>query len=224
MLVAGVATWVLLVGGFWWSAQAGEAGAIATLLATLERLADHPWAAAGVFALYLLRPLLLLPITTINLASGFVLGWLGGLPLALAGTLASASIGYLIGRGLARGAQGETARPSNRLTSTLQQNGFISVAAGGLMYLHADAVNLPAGMLRIRYPIFLAGIVVGNSLTMTSAVIAGASAQGLGDATVSLRPEALLLALALFALSLLLAYALRRRTRNRERRRGPLAS
>jgi uncharacterized membrane protein YdjX (TVP38/TMEM64 family) len=47
-----------------------------------------------VLALYLLRPLLLVPITVVNLASGFVLGALPGLALAMAGTLASASIGY----------------------------------------------------------------------------------------------------------------------------------
>jgi uncharacterized membrane protein YdjX (TVP38/TMEM64 family) len=218
-LGVGLGLWALLLGAFWIGAQGSEAGPIGTLIEALEVLAGSPWAPAGVFALYLLRPVLLLPITVINLASGFVLGLAGGLPLALVGTLASATVGYSIGRALASGATGTVSGSRPGLPGTLQRHGFVSVVAGGLMYLHADAVNLPAGMLRIRYPLFLAGITVGNSLTMTSAVLAGASAQGLGDASVQLQPEALLGALGLFLLSLLLAYALRRRTQDLERRR-----
>ena len=212
-LTVGLALWATLLALFWTSSQGSDAGPVGTLVGILESLAASTWAPAGVFALYLLRPILLLPITVINLASGFVLGIAGGLPLALVGTLASATIGYGIGRALAFGARRDGAEAPSGIARTLKRNGFISVVAGGLMYLHADAVNLPAGMLRIRYPLFLAGITVGNGLTMTSAVLAGASAQGLGDASVSVQPEMLLLALGLFSLSLLLAYALRRRDR-----------
>jgi uncharacterized membrane protein YdjX (TVP38/TMEM64 family) len=85
------------------------------------------------------------------------------------------------------------------------------------MYLHADAVNLPAGLLRIRFPVFLAGIAVGNTLTMTSAVLAGASVEGgLVGAKVAVDGTTLWLALGLFAVSLALASWLRRRNRPRE--------
>ena len=84
--------------------------------------------------------------------------------------------------------------------------------AGGLVYLHADAVNLPAGLLRIRFPVFLAGIAIGNTLTMTSAVLAGSSVEGgLREATVAVDGVALPLALVLFAVSLVLASWMRRR-------------
>jgi len=83
--------------------------------------------------------------------------------LALAGTLASASIGYAIGRLL----------------------GFVG----------------------------LAGIAVGNTLTMTAAVLAGASVEGgLHDATVAVDGTTLLLALGLFTISLTLVSWLRRRS------------
>ena len=222
-LGVGLALWATLLALFWTGSQGSDAGPVGTLIGILESLAASAWAPLGVFALYLLRPILLLPITVINLASGFVLGFTGGMPLALVGTLASATIGYGIGRALATGARRGGDEAQSGLVGTLKRNGFVSVVAGGLMYLHADAVNLPAGMLRIRYPTFLAGITVGNSLTMTSAVLAGASAQGLGDASARLQPETLLLALALFTLSLLLAYTLRRRTHAGERRREKLS-
>jgi uncharacterized membrane protein YdjX (TVP38/TMEM64 family) len=94
----------------------------------------------------------------------------------------------------------------------LRRRSFESVVAGGLMYLHADAVNLPAGLLRIRFRVFLAGIAVGNALTMTSAVLAGASVEGsLTDATVNVDGTTLWLALGLFTVSLALASWLRKR-------------
>ncbi|MBW6454639.1 MAG: VTT domain-containing protein [Trueperaceae bacterium] len=205
-------TWSLLLVVFWQGARQADAGPLDYLLGSIEHLADRPWAPAGVFALYLVRPLLLVPITVVNLASGFVLGAAPGLALAMVGTLASASVGYGIGRLL--GTVGAAGDLMGRwpLLRALRRRSFESVVAGGLMYLHADAVNLPAGLLRIRFPHFLAGIAVGNTLTMTSAVLAGASVEGgLGEATVAIDGATLWLALGLFAVSLALASWLRRR-------------
>jgi uncharacterized membrane protein YdjX (TVP38/TMEM64 family) len=209
--------WSLLLVAFWQGARQAEVGPLDYLLGSIERLAARPWAPVGVLALYVMRPLLLVPITVVNLTSGFVLGALPGLGLAMTGTLASASIGYGIGRllgtaGLAGGL--ELRWP---LVGALRRRGFESVVAGGLMYLHADAVNLPAGLLRIRFPVFLAGIAVGNTLTMTSAVLAGASVEGgLVGAKVAVDGTTLWLALGLFAVSLGLASWLRRRNRANE--------
>lgn len=212
-----VAAWSLLLIAFWQGARQFEAGPLAYLLAGVEDLAARPWAPAGVLALYLLRPLLLVPITVVNLASGFVVGALPGLALAMAGTLGSASIGYGIGRLLGPAALAGGLALRWPLVGALRRRGFESVVAGGLMYLHADAVNLPAGLLRIRFPVFLAGIAVGNALTMTSAVLAGASLEGdLSQATVAVDAATLWLALGLFAASLALAAWLRRRHAPRE--------
>jgi phospholipase D1/2 len=207
-----LSVWSLLLIAFWQGARQADVGAVDSLISAIEELATHPWAAAGILALYLIRPLLLVPITVVNLASGFVFGALGGWALALVGTLTSASVGYAIGRLLGSvGLGGEMLRRWP-LLRTLRRRGFESVAAGGLMYLHADAVNMPAGLMRIRFRVFLAGIVVGNALTMTAAVLAGASVEGsLADATVALDATTLWLALALFAVSVAFAAWLRRR-------------
>ena len=104
-----------------------------------------------------------MPITVVNLASGFGLGALPGLALAMIGTLASASIGNGIGRvsgsiGLADDLSGHWP-----LLCTLRRRGLDSADTGGLMYLHAKAGNLPAEPMRIRFRVFLAGIAVGNT-------------------------------------------------------------
>jgi len=204
--------WSLLLITFWVGARQADTGAVEFLLASIEHLAARPWAPAGVLALYLIRPLLLVPITVVNLTSGFVLGAWPGLALALTGTLASASVGYAIGRLLGTFGLASALPERWPILRTLRRRGFESVVAGGLMYLHAEAVNLPAGLMRIRFPVFLAGIAVGNTLTMTSAVLAGASVEGgLRDATVAIDGTTLLLALALFTVSLALASWMRRR-------------
>jgi phospholipase D1/2 len=204
--------WSGLLIAFWLGARQADASALAYLLTTIEQLASRPWAPAGVLALYLVRPLVLMPITVVNLTSGFVLGAWPGLALALTGTLASASVGYAIGRLLGTFGLASPLHERWPFLRALRRRGFESVVAGGLMYLHAEAVNLPAGLMRIRFPVFLAGIAVGNTLTMTSAVLAGASVEGgLRDATVAIDGTTLLLALALFAVSLALASWMRRR-------------
>jgi uncharacterized membrane protein YdjX (TVP38/TMEM64 family) len=160
--------------------------------------------------------LLLVPITVLNLASGFVLGAFAGVPFAMAGTLLSASAGYGVGRFM--GDTGRTADVAARspIGRALRRRSFESVVAGGLMYLHADMVNIPAGLVRMRFGLFLSGIALGNALTMTTAVLTGASVEGrLVDARVSLDLRYLALAAVLFAVSLALAYALRRGWRAR---------
>ena len=215
--------WSLLLIAFWQGAREAGVGPLDYLVATIEHVAARPWAPAGVLALYLVRPVLLVPITVVNLASGFVLGLLPGLALAMTGTLASASIGYGIGRLLGSAGLANDLPARWSILRTLRRRSFESVVAGGLMYLHADAVNLPAGLLRVRFPVFLAGIAVGNTLTMSSAVLAGSSVEGsLRDATVAIDTTTLLLALALFTVSLALASWLRRRQAiARERQAAP---
>ena len=204
--------WSGLLIAFWLGARQADAGALAYLLTSIEHLAARPWAPAGVLALYLVRPLVLVPITVVNLTSGFVLGAWPGLALALTGTLASASVGYAIGRLLGTFGLASALPERWPILRALRRRGFESVVAGGLMYLHAEAVNLPAGLMRLRFPVFLAGIAVGNTLTMTSAVLAGASVEGgLRNATVVVDGTTLLLAVALFAVSLTVASWMRRR-------------
>lgn len=212
--VAAAVAWTLLLAAFWLGARGASEGPVEFLLGTIDDVSQRAWAPVGLLALYALRPLLLVPITVINLASGFALGPGYGIALGMTGTLLSATAGYGIGR--LAGSRELTDRLTERwpLVRMLRKRSFETVIAGGLMYLHADMVNLPSGLLRIRLPVFLFGIALGNSLTLTTAVLAGASVEGeLADATISVEVEYLALAAALFVVSLTLAYWLRRRTR-----------
>lgn len=214
---AALALWSGLLLAFWLGVQRSELGPAAFATAVLERVLGTPWTFAAVLLLYLLRPLLLIPITVINLAAGFALGATAGVPLALVGTLLSASVGYAIGRFAGSAELADELAERWRFVRLLRERGFESVVAGGLMYLHADAVNVPAGLLRLRFANFLAGISLGNALTMTAAVLTGASLEGrLAGASISVEPWYLVAAAALFAVSFGVAGRLRRRFRPAE--------
>lgn len=217
--IAVLIAWGALLVVFWLGAQAADVGPLAYLGSTLDGLAAHPWAPFGLLGLYLLRPLLLVPITVVNLATGFVLGAAAGVPLAWVGTLLSATVGYGVGRTMVSAGAYAGLADRSPIARVLHRRGFESVVAGGLMYLHADLVNLPAGLLRVRFPVFLAGITLGNAMTMTAAVLAGASVEGrLADAQVSLDLRYLVVGATIFVVSLALAYLLRRGWRRGEAR------
>lgn len=216
MRVAVLAAWAALIVAFWLGARGADAGPLAYVAHGVEDLARRPWAPVALLGAYLARPLLLLPITLLNLASGLLLGPAYGLPFAALGTLLSATSGYAIGRSLGTRRDAEALADRWPLVRALRRRGFETVVAGGLMYLHADMVNVPSGLLRIRFPTFLAGIALGNALTLTTAVLTGASIEGgLADATVAIDAMYLGLAAALLVISFALAYVLRRRMRPR---------
>lgn len=209
---AALLTWTLLLAAFWLGMRGAGPGPLEYLAAAVDELSRRPLAPVGLLALYLLRPLLLVPVTALNLASGLLLAPLQGIALAMTGTLLSASVGYAIGRVIGPASLVEQLSGRWRLARLLRKRSFESVVAGGLMYLHADMVNLPSGLLRIHFPTFLAGITVGNALTLTTAVLAGASLEkGLDDAKLGIEVEYLALAAVLFLVSLSLAYLVRQR-------------
>lgn len=213
---AALIAWLLLLAGFWLGTRQADTGPLDYLFGVIDEVARQPWAPAGLLALYLLRPLLLVPVTLLNLASGLLVGLEAGLALALTGTLLSASAGYGIGRFTGSADLAENLSARWPLVGKLRRRSFETVVAGGLMYLHADMVNLPAGLLRIRFPTFLVGVSLGNALTMTTAVLAGSSVDGdIRNATITVELEYIALAVTLFLVSLLLAYLLRRRLHHR---------
>ena len=214
-------TWGLLLLGFWLFVRSADVGPLELLSTSVRELARSSWAPILLLALYGLRPLLLVPITVLNLASGLVLGPGPGIALALTGTLVSATSGYGIGRLLGSTELAERLSDRWRFVRLLRERSFEAVVGGGLMYLHADMVNLPAGMLRIRYPLFLAGVAVGNSLTMSMAVLTGSALEGsFREANIAVDIGYVAAAAVLFLLSLLLAKVLRTRFRAKERASG----
>ena len=61
-------------------------------------IATHPLGWLWLVGIYLLRPLLLLPMTILTVFTGFLFGLGWGLAYALTATLASASLAYLLAR------------------------------------------------------------------------------------------------------------------------------
>ena len=208
--------WATLLAAFWLGARRADMGPLEYLLGAIGGLSQRPWAPAGLLALYLFRPLLLMPVTLLNLASGFFLGPLWGVVLGITGVLLSSTVGYGMGRSFGSVELAKNLSARWPLVRTLRSRSFETVLAGGLMYLHADAVNLPSGLLRIRFPVFLAGIVLGNALTLVTAVLAGSSVEGgLVDATLTVKPVYLAIAAALLLVTLVLAYLVRKRIGSR---------
>lgn len=211
--LAALVAWTTLLVAFWLGARGAQQGPLEFLIGGVDGLASQPWAPLWLLGLYLLRPLLLVPITVLNLATGLLLG-APGIAFALLGTLLSATAGYGIGRFMGSNSMVEDLSSRWSLVRVLRARTFESVLAGGLMYLHADLVNLPSGLLRVRFPTFLLAISLGNALTMTTAVLAGASVEGsLAEANIGFDLTYLALAAGLFTVSLVLAYLLRRRMR-----------
>lgn len=209
-----LAAWAVLLIAFWLLLRDLDSRPVEFMLGAARDAAGSGRAAAGLLVLYLLRPLLLVPITALNLTAGLVFGPFPGIPLAVAGTLLSASVGYGLGRLQGSAALADSLARRWRFVRMLRSRSFEAVLGGGLMYLHADMVNLPAGILRIPFTTFLLGICVGNALTLTMAVLAGASFEGsLRGAASSVNFEYVAAAVVLFLSSVLLARVLRRRLR-----------
>lgn len=206
--------WLSVLAAFWLAARIADAGIIDFVLRSIDRALTSPWAPLGLLALYTVRPLLLVPITVVNLASGFFLGVAAGIALGMVGTLLSATVGYAIGRIVGSAEMADRMSSRWAFVRMLRNRSFESIVAGGLMYLHADMVNVPSGLLRIRFPVFLLGIALGNALLLATAVLTGAAVEGnLAEARVTIEPWYLAAAAVLLVVSLGLAYWLRRRVR-----------
>jgi uncharacterized membrane protein YdjX (TVP38/TMEM64 family)/phosphatidylserine/phosphatidylglycerophosphate/cardiolipin synthase-like enzyme len=135
----------------------------ATLAAILQRLAEGPLTPVAVIGGYVVAGLLVVPVTLLIGATGFVFGpVLGGL-YAITGSLASALVTYLIGRRLGRDTVRRLAgRRMNRLSRRIARRGVLAVTLLRLMPVAPfSLVNLIAGASHIRLRDFLLGSAIG---------------------------------------------------------------
>ena len=172
---------LLLVG----VAVAAVAHSPAGILGAVERLVDDPLLfGAAVVGLYLLRPLVLWPTTLVAVVVGFGYG-LAGLPVALAGAVATSVPPFYAARWL--GADHPRIEPlaaagARCFGTTGHLRGVI---AGRLLPIPADAVTVAAALSGVRFRTFAAGVLVGELPWTVAAVVVGASmatlsAEGLG--------------------------------------------
>lgn len=178
---AALALWLMGLVAFWVYATYYDAGAVAVLQRWLQRLATSAWGPLLLAGLYLLRPLLLLPITILNVFAGFLLGPVWGLGYATLATLASSSLAYGVARSLAQSRTPTRARPSELSGGWLERlraHGFETVLSARLALLPGDLVNYAAGALAVPFPAFALATVVGGLPGLAVSVLAGASFEG----------------------------------------------
>ena len=124
----------------------------------LQTLAKHPYSGLLLLIIYLIRPLLLLPISILTVFTGFLYGpILGGL-YALVATLISSSLAYVMGRFFNRG------EPSlqNSWVTALRKRSFETVLTSRLIFLPGDLVNYTCGFLNISYIAFILATALGG--------------------------------------------------------------
>jgi uncharacterized membrane protein YdjX (TVP38/TMEM64 family) len=147
-----------------------------TVADAVASLSDDPLLLLAVLAvLYLVRPFVMWPISALSLTVGFVLGAKWGIPVAIAGTVASNTVVFLLAR-YARtdvGVLGLASRSGDRLVEKTGQ--LRGVLAARLSPLPADVVSTAAGLSEVSLGSYVLGTLVGESPWIAAEVIAGSS-------------------------------------------------
>ncbi len=165
--------WTGLLLGFWLyaSRQAGGPGQI--LSQWLEALSRNPAALLVLVAIYLVRPLLLLPMTALTVFVGFLLGAVWGTLFALVMVLLSATTAYLLARWL-----GPRRPPEGSLATGFRTRAFEAVLIARLTFIPGDLVNYTAGIVAIPFGSFALATALGGLPGLLMGVLAGAAIEG----------------------------------------------
>ncbi|WP_246669035.1 VTT domain-containing protein [Ancylobacter sp. TS-1] len=158
-LLAGFAVLAALVVGWANSPFADPA----RIVAALDGLAERPWGAAVVVAVYVLGGLVVFPVSVLIVATVAVYGgWTGAL-LAGIGALASAVVTFFIGRHLGAGVIRRFIGPRiNRIRRGLAARGVLTVATMRMVPAAPFTfVNLVAGAAGLRLLDFVVGTALG---------------------------------------------------------------
>lgn len=175
-LLAGVVLLVALV-AFWWSLPPGalEPERLAAAAETLRAWPAAPVAAAvaGTVA-----AVAMVPFVPLVIAAGLLFGPWTGFAVALGMGLASAAMGYGIGRGLWRESVRRLAgRRARGLARLLARGGVPAMAAVRIVPVAPFAVvNLAAGSLGVRARDFMLGTLLGLAPGVFMLTVLGAGA------------------------------------------------
>ena len=126
----------------------------------------HPAALLFVVGTYLAGALVLFPVTILNVATVFTFGPIRGNAYGLAGWLASAALGYAIGRAFKHKLFHRFAGPRiDRLLEQAAGHGFLAVLTMRLLPVAPfTLVNIFIGTIPIRFRHFIMASVVANTL------------------------------------------------------------
>lgn len=156
------------------------------VLGRLEALSARPALFVAVLAgLYLVRPLVLWPISALSVVVGYVYGLAVGIPVALAGAVLTSLPPFVLARYVRTdaGLFGAVGQRGERLVEVTGAVRGIVVAR--LAPLPADPVAYAAGLSQLSLGTMLLGTALGELPWVVTAVLAGSSmrtlsVQGLG--------------------------------------------
>lgn len=189
-----------------------------TLRATFGSLADSPFAAAIIVALYIVTGFFAFPVTVLIIVTAGTFGLWPGLLYAAVGSMSSAVATYGAGRGLGARFLRNTIGPRiNRVSRGIGERGILAIATIRLVPVAPFMlVNLVAGALRIPFMEYAVGTFLGLAPGILLLSV-------LGDRVFAMfeSPSFSDLAVALGALSLWIGFALvLQRLSTRWRNRG----
>lgn len=161
--------------------------------ARLHGVLASPWFPAVLVGLYLLRPLLAWPITLLSVLVGYQYGFAVGVPLALAGAVATSLIPYAVARRV-RSDTGLVGRATAGSERFFDATGDVrGVVAARLVPTPAEAISAAAGAADVSLPAFVVGTAVGELPWTVAAVAAGSSMETFAPAVVEVVDSRLVL-------------------------------
>lgn len=163
----------------------------ATVVERLEHLATHPvYFAVALVAVYLVRPLLLWPVSSLALVLGYLYRPVVALPLAVVGATVSGLLPFFVAR-YARSDVGpfsSVARTGRQLTDAVGETRGVLVAR--LSPIPGDPISYASGLSNVSVGAFLVGTAVGEIPWALVTVLAGSSMRTLSVTGFTLSPAA----------------------------------
>ena len=202
-----IALWVLLLMGFWIYVQQSGRSVSEILTEWLESLARSPYSVLLLLAVYVVRPLLFLPITLLTVFAGFLYGAVWGTVYATLATLLSCAVGYVVGYFL----RGDKLQLQKGWLERLRERSFETILVSRLTFLPGDVVNYAAGFLKISFVSFLLATAIGGMPGLLVGVLAGASLETFSATGFRLNPWYIVASLVMLLASVLLWWWLRKR-------------
>ena len=205
-----LALWLVLIILFWIYAQNRGEGVLTLIQGWLGAIAENPWGPVVLLSIFMLRPLLLLPITILNAFAGFLFGPVLGLAYAVIATLLSSAVAY----GVARFLRVQPKEGGSGFIDNLRSRSFETVLIGRLIFLPGDLINYAAGFLRISFVAFMLATAIGGLPGLMVSVLAGASIEGqFSFQGLSIKPWYLVASVGMLIFSFGMSYILRRRSK-----------
>lgn len=129
----------------------------------LSSVTGRPWAPLGMILVFVIAGLVAFPVTVLIAGTAAAFGTWPGLPIAAAGTLLSAYLGYLVGRAIgAEPLKRLFGQRINRVRRNIVARGVLAVAAIRLAPIAPfTVVNLAGGAARVPLLDYLLGTAIG---------------------------------------------------------------